>query len=207
MAKRGKQCSICQSDKRHLLELGLVYGIGMRVLAARYEVSKDALQRHQAHMSPAQRAALISHVPATPVDLVALRDGESENLLANVRAQRLRLEQMAEFALTHGDIRGAVSAESGITSNLTLTAKLVGMLVQVHDVRHTNILISADYLKLRSTLIEALRPYPDAARAVGAALHALESEAATDITEAARKPLVIEHRPAPTPQPLGPPPC
>jgi hypothetical protein len=108
-----------------------------------------------------------------------------------------------------------VAAETAITANLTLVAKLLGQLVQVHDVRHTNLLVSPDYLKLRSTLIAALKPFPDAARAVGAALHRLESDAATDITAAAGKgrarpePVLIEHEPtaaAPVTV-LPPPPC
>ena len=108
-----------------------------------------------------------------------------------------------------------MAAENAITANLTLVAKLLGQLVQVHDVRHTNLLVPPDYLKLRSTLIAALRPFPDAARAVGEALHRLESDAALDITAAAGKgrgrpePVLIEHEPtAPAPVTvLPPPPC
>ena len=63
-----------------------------------------------------------------------------------------------------------------------------------------------------AVIIGALKPYPDAARAVGEALHRLEAEAAKDITAAAsgpRKPdmKLIEHVPALPPlPPLGPPP-
>ena len=71
-----------------------------------------------------------------------------------------------------------------------------------HDVRHTSILISPDYLRLRSTLVDALRPFPDAMRAVGAALHRMESDAAKDITAAAAskgrarpEPVLLEHVP------------
>jgi L-serine deaminase len=88
-------------------------------------------------------------------------------------------------------VRACVSVEVAITANLGLVAKLLGQLVQVHEVRKTSILISADYLALRAALVRALRPYPDAARAVGAALHELETAAAKDITEA-KRPLVIE---------------
>jgi len=65
-------------------------------------------------------------------------------------------------------------------------------------------LISEDYLRVRAALVAALRPFPEAARAVGAALHRLEAGAATDITAAASKgrarpePLTIEHRAAPS---------
>jgi hypothetical protein len=73
---------------------------------------------------------------------------------------------------------------------------MLGQLVQHHTVEHGNVLVTESYLRLRSTLIEALRPFPEAARAVGAALHRLESEAAADIRARAangKVPLVIEH--------------
>jgi hypothetical protein len=118
----------------------------------------------------------------------------------SARAGRLEdARALDELAAELGDVRGAVSAEAGIISNLTLVAKLLGQLVNVHDVRHTSILISSDYLALRQAIVAALRPYPDAARAVGAALHRLEAEAATDISahSSGRRtdtaPLLIEH--------------
>jgi hypothetical protein len=41
--------------------------------------------------------------------------------------------------------------------------------------------------------VNALQPFPEAARAVGAALHALESKAAADITaNASKRPLMLE---------------
>jgi hypothetical protein len=149
----------------------------------------------------------------TEIDLDALRTNESEGLLAGLVAQRARLLVKADTAMEWGDVKGSVSAESAIAANYTLVAKLLGQLVQVHDVRHTNLLVSPDYLKLRSTLIDALRPYPEAGRAVGAALHRLESDAAQDITAAAAKgrarpePALIEHEPAELPPLPELPPC
>jgi hypothetical protein len=61
-------------------------------------------------------------------------------------------------------------------------------------VRSTSILISADYLHLRQTIVAALKPYPEAARAVGHALAELELAAAKDITESG-KPLLLESSP------------
>jgi hypothetical protein len=86
---------------------------------------------------------------------------------------------VAEIAHT----RGAVAAENAIQGNLAL--------VQRHDVRHTNLLVSADYLKLRASLVAALRPFPAAGRLQ---LQALELDAAREITDAAKPAsLVIEH--------------
>jgi hypothetical protein len=191
----------------------------MQSLADRFDVSKDAICRHATnHLSPVQRAAILAAQKPAAIDLDALRTSESEGLLAQLVTQRARLQGHAELAASLGDVRGAVSAESAITGNLALVGKLLGQLVQVHDVRHTSILISADYIKLRQTLVAALRPFPEAARAVGAALHALETDAAQDITARAKgtaarpAPVLIEHDapPAVAPArvlPLPPPPC
>lgn len=200
MGKRGVACSVCAHKARHQIDVGLTHGVSHRVLGGRFGLSHDAIGRHAAnHLSPVQRAAILAARKPTEIDLDALRVSESEGLLCQLVAQRARLQTHSELAAELGDVRGAVSAEAGIISNLTLVAKLLGQLVNVHDVRHTSILISSDYLALRQAIVAALRPYPDAARAVGAALHRLEAEAATDISahSSGRRtdtaPLLIEH--------------
>jgi hypothetical protein len=217
LAKRGPNCTVCQHEKLSLIDVGLVHKVPMQALADRFDVSKDAICRHATnHLSPVQRAAILAAQKPTAIDLDALRASESEGLLAQLVTQRARLQGHAELAASLGDVRGAVSAEGAITSNLALVGRLLGQLVQVHDVRHTSILISADYIRLRSAIVAALRPFPEAARAVGAALHALEADAARDITAAAGRaaksaPALIEHEAtAPVParvRPLPPPPC
>jgi hypothetical protein len=206
LGKRGSACTICNNKSRSQIEIALVHRVSARVIAARFDCSKDAVLRHsKAHLTPVQRAALLAAQRPTDIDLEALRTSEAEGLLSQLVAQRARLQQSAELSLELGDVRGAVVAEGAITANLSLVGKLLGQLVTRYDVRHTSLLISPDYLRLRSTLIAALRPYSDAARAVGAALHRLESDAATDITAAAAKggaQAMIEHVPT-----VPPPPC
>lgn len=184
---KGKPCTICGHAKRHQLEVGLTYKVPVRALAARFGVSADALQRHsQRHLSPAVRAAILTAQKPSAIDLEALQASESEGLLSQLVMQRARLQGHSEMALDLGDVRAAVAVEGAITSNLTLVAKLLGQLVQHHEVKRTSILVSADYLQLRATIVSAVRPYPEAARTVAAALHALETEAASDIMAASR---------------------
>jgi hypothetical protein len=178
------------------------------VLGDRFGLSADAVYRHaRNHLSPVQRAAILAAQHPTTIDLEALRTSESEGLLGSLVAQRARLQQHGDKALELDDIRGCVSVEAAITANLALTGKLLGQLVTRMDVRHSSVLLTPDYLKLRHTLVMALRPFPDAARAVSAALHRLESDAALDITAAAkpgRAPAVLEHHAAPAAPPATP---
>jgi len=198
---KGPACTICAHDKRALIDVGLVHGVSHRVLADRFDVGKDAVQRHGTnHLSPAQRAAILAQRKPTEIDLDALRASESESLLAQLVAQRARLQSNAEFASGFGDVRAAVSAEAAITTNLALVGKLLGQLVNLHDVRHTSILVSADYIKLRTAIVHALAPFPEARAAVARVLAALEAESAKDITDAVKRtkaPLLIEHEPSP----------
>jgi hypothetical protein len=199
MAKHGRRCTVCASKHRHQIEVALAHGVSRRALARRFGLSDDAIGRHaRDHVSAQVKAAILTASQPTAVDLDALKASESAGLLNQIVHQRARLAMCAGMCVDYGDPRAAISAEAAITSNLALEAKLLGQLVNVHDVRHTSVLISADYLRLRSTLIAALKPFPAAAVAVGAALHRLEAEAAADITERARAPrkadpLLIEH--------------
>jgi hypothetical protein len=193
---KGGVCTICQHPRRHQIEIALVHRTPLRTLALRFQCSHDALHRHRhKHLSPATAAAILAAQRPSAVDLEALQRSESEGLLSQLLAQRARLAQHSELALELGNAGGAIAAERAITSNLELVAKLLGQLVQHHEVRSTSILISADYLQLRSTLLQALRPFPAAAKAVGIALHELEASAAKDITER-KAPLVLEAAPA-----------
>ena len=207
MAKRttpARPCTVCAHASRAQIEIGLVHGIAAAALAARFpDLSKDAIWRHgKNHLSPVQRAAILQQRKPSAIDLDKLKVAESEGLLANLVAQRARLQQTAEMALEFGDVKANVSAESAITANLALVGKLLGQLVNIYDVRQTSITLTPDYLRMREVLVRTLRPYPEAARAVSAALYALECDAARDITPAKAAP-VVDHVPAALP----PPPC
>lgn len=195
MRKPGPICHVCASPHRHLIELALVHRVPARVIAKRFEVSRNSIARHrQRHMSPQQVAAILSAIQPTGIDLEELARSESENLLGSLVAQRARLQMLSELCFEQGAVNAATGVERAITGSLELTSRLLGMIVTHHDVRHTSILVSTDYLRLRQAIMEALRPFPDAARAVSAALAVLETEAAKDITDA-KQPLLLEASP------------
>jgi hypothetical protein len=125
------------------------------------------------------------------VDLESLQRSEGEGILGALVVQRARLQQHAELTMELGDVRAAVAVENSITGNLTLVAKLLGQLVQHVEVTRTSVLVSPDWLRIRQSLITAVRPYPEASRAVGAVLCELETAVAKDITER-KSPLVID---------------
>jgi hypothetical protein len=206
----GNVCTVCTSPHRHLIEVGLVHKTPMRVLGRRFGVSEHAVFRHsKGHVTPQMRAAILAAQQPQAVDLEQLQRSENEGLLAQLVSQRARLQLTVEQAQSLGDTSGVVRAERAITQNLELVAKLLGQLVQHHQVTHASVLVSPDYLKLRQVLVEALRPHKAAALDVGRALAKLEQEAATAIKAKAAKangvPVLIEGRAEPIGSPPVPP--
>jgi hypothetical protein len=195
MGKSGPTCKVCGSEQRHLIELGLVHRIPVRVLARRFDIPKSTVFRHRRMHMPAQLVAAIAMAShPSELDIEQLQRSESEGMIGALVGQRARLQMLSEMAFEAGEINAATTVERAITQSLELTSRLLGMIVQRHDVRSTSILISADYLELRGTILMALKPYPEAARAVGAALAKLELGAAQTITES-KKPLLLESSP------------
>ena len=109
---------------------------------------------------PTIAAAILEAQKPSEINLEALQVSESEGLLTQLVTQRARLQTHSEIASELGDVRSAVACERAITSNLELVGKLLGQLVQRHEVRSTSVLISADHLEVPAALVRALQPFP-----------------------------------------------
>lgn len=192
MGKPGIECRVCAHERRDLIELALVHKLPIRVIARRFNIGRDSVFRHRRlHMSPALKAAIMTALHPSEVDLEQLQRSEGENLLAALVSQRARLQQLSEIAFEDREVHAATGVERALTQNLELVAKLLGQIVQHTHSTSTTLLISGEYLRLRSTIIGALRPYPEASQAVGKALATLEAEAAETITNS-KKPILLE---------------
>ena len=194
-------CHVCTHPRRPQIEIGLTYGQSVRVLAKRFGLSSHAVWRHSRnHLSPALRAAILVAQAPSKIDLEELRKSEAEGLLSHLVGQRARLQRLSELALETGGVPDATKVKARITANLELVARLLDQLSVHHVVDHRSVLITPDYIALRAAITQALRPFPDAARAVGQALHQLEEAAAVDLKANAAKtngraPLMIDHQP------------
>jgi transposase len=51
MGKAGPECSICSHNRRVAIKIALESGMGTRQAAQRFQVSRDALQRHARNQS------------------------------------------------------------------------------------------------------------------------------------------------------------
>jgi hypothetical protein len=79
MGKTGPACQICIHPQRHLVELGLVHRVPVRVLAKRFDLSRNSVHNHRKHhMTATQVAAILAASKPSEIDLEHLQRSESE---------------------------------------------------------------------------------------------------------------------------------
>ena len=157
-----RRCTICGHVEREHIDSALVAGASLRDIAGRHDVSKSALERHKAYHLPAHL------LKATEIEKVVRAD----DLLEQVRHLQAHALDILERAEKSGDLRTALSAISQARGNLELLGKLAGELDQRPVV---NVLVSAEWLAIRTAMLEALSPFPRARAAVTSTLVQLEA--------------------------------
>ncbi len=172
----GRNCHTCEHPRRAQIELALARRVPYRALERQYGVTKDSLSRHKReHLPPQVEASLLATARPTGVDLDKLRQSESEGLLQTIVYQRARLFTLLDEAEDMGDIRAAAQVHGRLTSNAEFTARLLGEISTAAQHVTNNLIVSDEYLALRSALVQALRPYPKARKAVAKVLQQREA--------------------------------
>jgi hypothetical protein len=191
---KGNSTILLHADRARI-EYDLARGMPVRAVSKKYDVTIWALYRFKRKLPPQLRAAALGKQLKAGAELDALRTSESESILQNLGLLRARLFLQLDAAMEANDARLVVAISDALSRNIALTGKYLGEFA-AHSVQTSiNVLISAEYLDLRTDLLRALAPYPDARRAVGAALHAREAKMAGDYSKAAAPaaaPLLIE---------------
>ncbi len=157
-----RTCTICAHADRAEIDRALVAGEPFRHIAARENVSTTALQRHRNEHIPA-------HVPkAKEADAVA----DADDLLAQIRdLHRLAMHILAR-ASAAGDLRAALA---GVKEARACIETLLEVEGEIDRRPQVNLLVAPEWVAVRSALMVALAPYPDARTAVTGQLVALEA--------------------------------
>lgn len=185
------RCQVCRHNERSRIEYLMAAGASKRSIGERFTVSPDAAWRHWTHhVSPHMKAALVTKSLKPGVELAALVEQEGQGLLDHLGNIRGKLYTVFDAAIEAGDRNAATNLGRELRENLTLVAKLHGRLAQHAQTNVQNIIVSPGYLDLRSSLLRALAPFPEAARAVSAALRNAE----TVIEPETMQPPMIEAR-------------
>jgi hypothetical protein len=156
-----RTCTVCAHEQRAQIDAAIVAGTAYRAIARRFGASKDAVARHAGE-----------HIPAA---LAQAQEAREEAQALDVVRQLKTINATAVAILAEArkrrDDETALKAMDRIHKQLELQAKLLGDLDERPQV---NILVAPEWLTLRSALLTALTPYPDARMAVAHALAALE---------------------------------
>jgi hypothetical protein len=144
------------------MDEALVGGASNRSVASLYDVSEAAVRRHKAN-----------HLPAKLVMAQAAEEvAQADDLLTQMQDLQRRTLAILEAAETTNQHRTALSAIREARSNLELLAKLIG---ELDERPLTNILVSAEWVSVRTAMMEALGPYQQARIAVAERLSELEA--------------------------------
>jgi hypothetical protein len=157
-----RRCTVCDHPERYGIDEALVSGAPHRSVAKRFELSESAVYRHKTEHLPAHL------LKAREVEIAARAD----DLLDQVRNLQTHALDILERAEETGDLRAALAAISQARGNLELLGKLAG---ELDDRPQVNILVSPEWIQIRTLLLEVLVSYPEARSAVAGRLLELET--------------------------------
>ena len=174
---------------------GLALGVPLRRIAKKYggALNKDNLHRHRQKLPAPLLKAMLAQALKPAEDLDKIRTTEAEGLLVGLSVQRARLLLWQDSAAASEQFGVAAQISAQIHRNLELVGKYLGEFAQHHVTTSVSVLISPQYLELRSALLRALAPHPAARRDVAATLHQIEREAAQRSPQPVQ---AIPHQPA-----------
>jgi transposase-like protein len=156
-----RRCTVCDHPQRQAIDEILVTGAPYRSVAKRFDLSESSVYRHKTEHLP------VHLLKAKEVEAAARAD----DLLEQVRNLQTHALDILERAEKAGDLRTALAAISQARGNLELLAKLSGELQQEGTV---NLHLSPEYLEVRTAILVAVEPYPEAARAISRAMLGIE---------------------------------
>lgn len=158
-----RKCTICEHPKVEEINKALLETQNIAKVAKQYGVNYHALYRHK------------DHIPAILTQAQEAQEvAKADSLLAQVTELRDKALSILDTAEQAGDLRTALQGIKEARGCLELLARLQGELQEQTTV---NILINPQWLSLRTVILQALEPYPEARQAVAQALREVESNA------------------------------
>lgn len=177
--KRGPKSAVAEHPDRAAIEIALANGVGLKTLSARYGISTSALSHYRGKMPPELVASLRVRPIKSDEELARIRETESRSLLDHLTYIRGRCYANADRCreIGHDDGERMAMAEAAKVSEKI--ARLLGELGTVirHDHRHIHLAQSPEWHSIRTELVRALRPYPEAHAAAIEAMQQAEAAA------------------------------
>jgi hypothetical protein len=157
-----RECTVCANPDAVLINEAII-GIGEhgklsnRAITRQYDLSKDAVRRHREHIPE-----MLAH--AARAEEVA----EADSLLERIEALQSRTLTILEATEETQDHRIALSAIREARNNLELIGEVTKELNRTPTL---NLQLNAEWIEIRTEIMQALEPYSEAR---GAVLRAIE---------------------------------
>ena len=155
-----RSCSICAREDVEQINQDIFNNVPFETMRDKYGASVGALHRHKEHTKMQYMAA--KQVEATIQDPSAV--------MQRIAELDQRAEALYKSAVKAEDRLNATRALKEMREILTLYARMTGELNQQATVVHQHLHISPEWASLRSVMLQALQPYPEARAALIAAL-------------------------------------
>ena len=151
-------CTICTHEERAAIDSALLSETPYRHIAARFDTSTGALQRHKdhipRHLAKASNAAEVA---------------QADGLLDRLQSLNTETMLILKEAREGDDNELALKAIARAEKQLELQAKLLG---ELNEGTTVNVLVAPEWLELRARIVKTVAPYPQAAQALARALDA-----------------------------------
>src|SRR5437899_8072567 len=177
---RTGRCQGCNHLERVRIERLLAAGASLKGTARKFEIDHHALRRHWInHVSAEARATYIAGAGATKDQLEAIVADESLALIDHYRIVRGALYKGFGAASEVGDGNSLALLAGRLHENFRDCGRLTGELQRGPLLNiQTNVLVNPDYTKAIARIVSAVAPYPEARKAVIAALRDLDAASA-----------------------------
>jgi hypothetical protein len=186
------RCTICRHPDRPQIDLAIASRSSKHAIAQRFGISPHAVWRHgQAHLTPEIRAALATRVLHREGDMRRILLEEGTGVVEALKAIRGPMFGLYLASIDVGDARAAAALAGRLHEGLALVAKLTGELVPHTKTSIVNVLLSPDFMRLRTELLQVLQRHPDARDAVASVFRRAGAMATQEM--GASDPKMIEH--------------
>lgn len=156
-----RRCTVCAHASRAEIDTALVAGdASYRDVSGRFGLSVSALHRHAGEHLPARM------VKASEAAEVV----QADSLLDRLRQLNRETAEVLKAAKEAGQHELTLKAIQRAERQLELEARLLG---ELREGQTVNVLLSPEWLSVRTALMIVLRQHPEAAVAVAASLKAL----------------------------------
>ncbi len=149
----GRQCTVCAHKDLEEINRLLLCSDSYRAIARQFGLSKDSLARHKE-----------SHMPELLLKSQDVKETlQADNLLDQIVYYESEARRFKGLAESQGDLELALKAVDRALKCLDLFAKARGI---INDQPQITIINNPEWVELRTLIITALDPFPDAKGAV-----------------------------------------